>query len=43
MGSNCFAHSTECGKADRESVLRKYTTEIVAKQYMELYREVAFK
>jgi len=36
----CIAHSAEWGKSARESVLQKYTTEIVAKQYVELYREV---
>ncbi len=36
----CIVHSTEWGAAARESVLRKYTTEIVAKQYIELYEEI---
>ncbi len=37
----CIAHSAEWGAAARESVLRKYTTEIVAKQYVDLYKEIA--
>lgn len=37
----CIAHSAEWGAAARESVLGKYTAEIVAKQYVDLYKEIA--
>lgn len=34
----CIAHSVEWGKYARESVLRKYTIDIVAEQYVNLYK-----
>lgn len=36
----CIAHSVEWGKYARESVLRKYTIDIVAEQYIDLYQEL---
>lgn len=36
----CIVHSAEWGTAARESVLRKYTADIVAKQYVALYKEI---
>ncbi len=39
----CIAHSTEWGTAARESVVRKHAVDVVAKQYVELYREVVSK
>ena len=36
----CIAHSIEWGTSARESVLRKYAIDIVAKQYVDLYDEV---
>ena len=39
----CIAHSAEWGAAARESVVKKYAVEVVAKQYVELYKELAGK
>lgn len=37
----CIAHSKEWGAVARESVVRKYAMEVVAKQYSNLYIELA--
>lgn len=39
----CITHSTEWGAAARESVVTKYAVDVVAKQYVELYKEVVKK
>lgn len=39
----CIAHSKEWGTMARDSVVRKYAMEVVAKQYVELYKELAYK
>lgn len=36
----CITHSAEWGTAARESVVKKYAVEVVAKQYVELYKEL---
>ncbi|MGN0317381.1 MAG: glycosyltransferase [Lachnospira sp.] len=36
----CIAHSKEWGAVARDSVMRKYAMEVVAKQYVELYTEI---
>lgn len=37
----CIAHSAEWGTAARESVMKKYAVDVVAKQYAELYKNLA--
>ena len=37
---DCLAHSVEWSVAARESVVKKYSVEIVAKQYSNLYKEL---
>lgn len=37
----CIAHSVEWGASARESVVKKYAVDVVAKQYVELYKELA--
>lgn len=39
----CIAHSAEWGAAARESVVKNYAVDVVAKQYVELYKELAGK
>lgn len=36
----CITHSLEWGAAARESVVKKYAVDVVAKQYVELYKEL---
>lgn len=36
----CIAHSAEWGATARESVVEKYAVDVVAKQYVELYKEI---
>ena len=40
---DCITHSAEWGTAARESVVKKYAVDVVAKQYVELYKDVAGK
>lgn len=37
----CIAHTAEWGAAARESVVEKYAVDVVAKQYVKLYKELA--
>lgn len=37
----CISHSIEWGTAARESVVKKYSVDVVTKQYVELYKELA--
>lgn len=39
----CITHSAEWGAAACESVVKKYAVDVVAKQYVELYKDVAGK
>lgn len=38
---DCIAHSVGWSVAARESVVKKYSVEVVAKQYSNLYKELA--